>query len=209
MLVEHGGWWWPQSDRDAHEIIPLECEHFVPWVLGHVPGRTCIVQAGGNVGVYASALAGHFASVETVEPDADNWECLVKNITREGVRGIRMERAAFGERMGRCKIVPHEPYNSGAHMIDSTEGDILLLPIDALGLTACDAIWLDVEGSELPALRGAIKTLRQFHPVVICEEKRLGRHFGYHDAEIEDYLSQQGYEFIESHYSDRLYKYAL
>lgn len=208
MLIERNGWFWPETDREAHTILPMECEHFVPWVLGHVTGRDCIVQAGGNVGLFADALADHFKIVETVEPDADNWQALVRNITAKGVRGIRMERAAFGDRMGRCRIHAHEPDNSGAHMIQEG-GDILLLPIDGLALTACDAIWLDVEGSELPALKGARETIRRFHPVIICEEKGLGKHFGYHEAEIEDYLSQAGYEPVERHYSDRLYKYAL
>lgn len=205
-MIEREGIWWPDSDKDAHTIIPGEAEHFIPWVLSHVTGRSCIIQAGGNVGVYAAKLADHFTLVETVEPDADNWECLVKNLA--GIQNIRSERAAFGEARGLCHIVPHEPENSGAHMVGEG-GDVLVLPIDALAVPACDAIWLDVEGSELPALRGALKTIQHFHPVIVCEEKNLGRHFGYHEAEIEDFLSQQGYDFIERHYSDRLYKYAL
>ena len=48
-----------------------------------------------------------------------------------------------------------------------------VMTIDDLKLNCCDLIVLDVEGSELDALKGAKSTIERFHPVVMLEQKSL------------------------------------
>ncbi len=82
---------------------------------------------------------------------------------------------------------PGSPFNSGAEMLNfgsvnvdqaalphGTRGvDIVrTVPIDELGLFACDFIKVDVEGNELAVLEGARETLERFRPVVYMEADR-------------------------------------
>jgi FkbM family methyltransferase len=212
-IEQRGEWWWPEDDTEAEAVILRECEHAVPWLLGHVTGRECIVQAGGNVGVYAVALRKHFKIVQTAEPDPTNLQCLVRNLLQNSNDGVvKVYPGGLWSENLLGSIHVHQPGNCGAHQVRPEprgENTTSLATIDSLGLTACDAIWLDIEGSELPALKGAERTIALWHPVIVCEEKGIGQAFGYHDAEIEDWLSQRGYSFVERHYSDRLYRFDM
>lgn len=203
-LVQIDGLWWPKSDEVCRDAVLSEVVTAVPWFLSHCKGRDLIVQAGGNVGVYPLELAKHFHKIYTVEPDPENFEALMRNFWPPTPRRWAIN-AALGAFKSTCDMVKPEAHNCGAHRID--DGDELdVIAIDHLALEACDAIWLDVEGSELPALKGARKTIERFHPVIATEEKGIGRHYGYDDADIGEFLAKFGYSFVSSHGNDRLYK---
>ena len=166
-----------------------------------------MIQAGGNVGLYALWFAHYFQKVVTFEPDPANWACLVRNI--EGLDGfarIDARHAAIGDAEGQCAVIEVEAGNCGAHRVNATEkGAIRMLTIDSLNLNACDGIFLDIEGYELQALRGAIKTIEQFSPVIALEMKRLADVYGYSDQDTHDFLTGMGYDQASSCGNDRLY----
>lgn len=194
MIALRDGWWWPEVDRDAHGVIMRDAITDVPAFLALVTGRTQVVQAGGNVGVYPAMLAQHFQTVLTVEPDALNYDCLKRNLRARDVRNIAHMRAAFGEDVCRGAIEIIDARNVGAHrMKKGATGDVEILRIDDLPLEACDAIWLDIEGYELSALRGAEATIRKYGPVICAEDKGLGGHYGVPPGAIQAWLATLGY----------------
>ena len=71
-------------------------------------------------------------------------------------------------------------------------------PLDAIvwdeGVHRVDVIKIDVEGAEMLVLRGAGRTLDQFHPVVIVEliEAQL-RSMGTSVAEVRAFFAAHGY----------------
>lgn len=144
MIKRDCGYWWPAGEVDARYVILRDVDEAVRAVLGLVPGRSCIVQAGANVGVYPLALAAHFDKVVTAEPDPINHACLIQNL-EERTDAIAPFYAAFGDAPGDCRTVEVSPRNCGAHRIEAG-GDTPVITIDSLGLDACDAIWLDIEG---------------------------------------------------------------
>lgn len=201
-IAKDGDWWWPVADVRGRQAILSEVGDAVKWALSHIKGRDCIIQAGGNVGVYALALSEHFAKVVACEPDPLNASCMWKNIAERGVDFMRIDarQAALSDRTGMCGIIEFEPDNCGAHKIGEGNESVVLT-IDSLGLTP-DAIWLDIEGCELLALQGAAETLRGLHrasPVVITEEKG-------HGESPAQWLGERGYVLVDRHGNDRLYK---
>jgi FkbM family methyltransferase len=207
-LTEINGWWWPADDRDAHPIITHDCEPALTKLLAHVPRRKCIVQAGANVGVYPCALARRFEAVFTCEPDPRNFECLKANLIRHDRKHrVTALHAAFGSAQGACKSIEVSAGNCGAHRVTFDAGDVPVWPIDDLELTACDAIWLDVEGSELFALQGAEQTIARFSPVIACEEKGLGaQFFGLPGGALEAWLTERGYAEVDRIGNDLVFK---
>jgi hypothetical protein len=72
-----------------------------------------------------------------------------------------------------------------------------MLPIDSLPLDFCDAIFLDLEGYEIPALQGAQRTLTNHHPLLVVEENKHGNHRGYSYGDIERLLAPLKYKVID------------
>lgn len=206
-LVQRFGLWWPASDVDAQPVITADCAPSIRALLRHVKGRDLIVQAGANVGTYPLALADHFKSVITAEPDPTNFICLVKNLAaRDSLKRVVAYDAAFGEEPGVCAPVEVEPRNCGAHRVEFGDGAVPVITIDSLGLEACDCIWLDCEGSELPALKGAAATIERFSPIIAAEDKGLHRAFGIPDGALQAWLAERGYEQIARIGRDKIFE---
>lgn len=169
-MIERNGFWWPDNDDWCWRVIHDEVPD-ISFALQYVRGRKCAVQAGGNVGVWAAHLATIFEKVVTVEPAAENYECLVRNVPSN----VDHRQAGFGASAGSIDLVRVEG-NAGAHYVGGA-GAIPVITIDSLELTDCDFLCLDVEGFEPDALRGAENTIRKFRPVIMFEEKGLSERY--------------------------------
>ena len=209
-ITDRGGWWWPTDDLCARPAIVGESIDAIPWVLSYVRGGD-IIQAGGNVGVYPVALSPFFETVYTFEPDPLNFTCLQRNIAGR-VANVRAVEAGLGEEEGVCEAVAVEPNNCGAHRLIIPDVDdpeeraayTPLMTIDSLQLRP-SCIWLDVEGFELPAIRGARETIRACSPVIVVEQKGLGLKYGHSDDHLTDLLAGLGYVHRSSQGNDHLY----
>jgi len=91
--------------------------------------------------------------------------------------------------------------NVGAYTV-KPGGILPTMRIDDLGLDACDLIYLDVEGSELNALRGAAVTIDRYKPVIAIEENELCEQFGVSRGEVGLWLQTFGYREIARSHND-------
>jgi len=186
-----GGFLWPATDRNCAKSV-LDNVDDVATVIGNVPKRRVAIQAGGNVGVYAKELSKHFGTVFTFEPDHMNYLCMQENVQEDNVHKFR---AALGSKRGKVSIVRDEA-NVGAHYICSGD-DVTVVAIDDLQLDACDLIYLDIEGYELEALKGASGTIARHKPVVVVEDKGLSERFGVGEGEVVEWLKREhGYSEV-------------
>lgn len=125
--------------------------------------RVCL-QAGGHVGLWPEALAQYFETVYTYEPHAANFACLMRNVAAPHVYATR---GVLHERPGGVQITRDIP-RSGRWRV-SGGGPIPSYRVDDLALAWLDALVLDIEGSELAALRGATDTIARCRPVIVLE----------------------------------------
>lgn len=184
--MDVNGFVWPDSDVHCRKVVFSSVSDMEP-ALRLTNGRAVALQAGGNCGVWPAWLAERFEKVVTFEPDPVNFDCLVQNVPEN----VTAYRAALGEKRGRAGLVT-DPRNVGAHHIGGS-GYVQIRTVDSLGLTACDFIALDVEGYELPALIGAVETIRQFRPVIQIEDKGLSDRYGYAKGDAPAWLRNLGY----------------
>lgn len=124
------------------------------------------VDIGAHVGLWSYYLAKQFQVVHSFEPVADHRECFGRNVQASHVV---LYPIALGEREG--SISMHTSTGSSGDSWISGEGEIPLRKLDDFDLHDVDLIKLDCEGGELPALRGAERTLLRCHPAVIVEQK--------------------------------------
>jgi FkbM family methyltransferase len=156
------------------------------------PERRIAIQAGGNVGVWAKELAYVFETVYSFEPDPLNVRCLVLN-TPDNV--ICQQAALTSGVYDGCVDLDRQPGNIGAHETNwSRVGRYPSVAIDSLALECCDLIYLDIEGDELGAFKGASHTIAEHRPVVAFEDKGVK---GTSKGQIEQWLEKEfGYEVV-------------
>jgi FkbM family methyltransferase len=182
---------WPSDDIKCAQVIfngAADLKAAYPYCRGF----EVVVQAGGNCGVWPRDLAMEFQSVYTFEPDPVNFRCLCANAPQENVFKFN---AALGDKRGAIDLL-RKPENCGAYRVDCA-GQIPVMMIDDLGLAVCDLIYLDIEGFELPALRGARNTIEKCRPVVVVEDKGVSEHYGIAKGEVENFMISQGYKVAE------------
>jgi len=124
---------------------------------------------------------GSFASLDLVG-DIELFNVALGN--KEGE--ITME-----EKTGECS-------RGDAVLLDSRETKNPTQPIemkklDSYGFEDVDIIKVDVEGSELWVLEGAIETIKKYHPLVQVELRDAHcKRFGYHPNDIIDLMMNNG-----------------
>lgn len=206
-IVQHDGLWWPTSDVWARKVIPGEVGPAISWLKAHNRRWETCIQAGGNVGVYPAALEPLFDMTWTFEPDAVNRECMLRNL--RSARQVLIYTGALGETNSHCQMLEHDANNCGAYRIDETDEGIPVYRIDdcwGRRPNHVSLIWLDVEGYELQALKGAINVLAKSKPTVIVELKGLGKSYGYDDDAVRSFLTDHGYAFRSRHENDEMWE---
>lgn len=180
-LKKVNGYWFPETDTECSAVIFHETGKLSHLSGILIPGGTA-VQAGGNVGVFPMAMRDMFKHIHTFEPHPDNFRCMLLNCG--GQENIHMYHAALGEQYGVCGVRqnPKEsPDNCGTYQVvedsDDMDLNIPILNVDALELPECDLIYLDIEGYEDLALRGAYDTIMEHRPVIVCENKGHNERF--------------------------------
>lgn len=153
-------------------------------IAGLAPARRTVVQAGGCAGLWPMALAAHFEHVYTFEPEPTNFACLRQNVAT--LQNVYAYDYALSDRRGMTGL--DRPKQGAGLWHLSGEGHIPVVTLDEfLGdLPACDALVLDVEGSEPAVLRGAERLIASHRPVLWVEFLR-------NTTEIEGVLAAYGY----------------
>jgi FkbM family methyltransferase len=134
---------------------------------------------GANVGHYAmrmSELVGAAGRVVAFEPVPDTFALLAANARLFPFANVSLFNAAASDRMASVGIkIPRfseglTNYYQAQLTSEPAALTILAIPIDALSLSATvKLVKIDVEGHEVPVLRGMQRLLERDHPVLIVE----------------------------------------
>ena len=198
--------------REAKEHIEL--------VLPYLKGRNHAIQAGGNLGIWPRMLVREygFKRVTTFEPDETNFRCLLHNTA--SLLQVEKINTALGEEICQVKWARASAHKPGWHKIappdyKKTASVVMVDTIDNLHTEECDFIALDVEGYELPALRGAKATIEKFRPVILFEDlgnsqsesfrKKSGTAYGFDPGSTQLWLVNHGYEKVTAIQNDEVW----
>lgn len=197
------GWAFPDADEQMmREIAPdgsYQATHLAA-ALGLVRDWSLAVDAGAHVGTWSKVLSGRFARVLAIEPSPDTAEALAANMATFGCANVEIRQVALGDRPGfvEMRLDPKAAAlknTGGRHVGDG--GTIPRITLDSLELPQVGFLKLDIEGSELVALRGATRTLARCRPLVLYESKWLWtRHFGLPKDAVRDLLTAAGYRLL-------------
>jgi FkbM family methyltransferase len=170
------------------------------------PDGSVYFDIGANKGTYTVKMANKPSSkVYAFEPAPEN---LVK--LREVVKdkpNVEVHGIAISDQCGVTKLMLH-PGNPGGHSIEKKlEGqrwkhklensiDVAVMSLDVWcnqnAINKVDGIKIDVEGHEESVLRGAMETLKKYHPLIALET-----HQTIDTDSIKGILEECGYEVGE------------
>lgn len=192
---------WPRGAKEyGHRYIYRTRD--LEYAIGKCTKRRSVVQAGGHVGVWPKFLGRFFGQVYTFEPELQNFLCLNRNCNESHI--FRFQ-AALGDVHELVDMTLH-PQNIGGHHVNGGEGMIPQFRIDDLGLKDCDLIVLDIEGSELAAVRGAVATIDRSSPVLHLETRgHIEKYKRGTTQELQDLLQEMGYVLDKQVNNDSVY----
>ncbi|MEM1230415.1 MAG: FkbM family methyltransferase [Pseudomonadota bacterium] len=145
-------------------------------------GSGDIVHAGTYFGDFLPALSSGVAAgamVWAFEPNQENYRCARVTCELNDASNVTLTHAGLGEQASTLHVqtVDGEGHALGgaSHLVaeGTTVGlqEIAVVTIDDVvgEARAVSIIQLDVEGHEEAALRGALRTIRRCHPIIIVE----------------------------------------
>jgi FkbM family methyltransferase len=148
------------------------------------PGMT-VADIGAQSGFYTLLLSkrvGLDGKVIAFEPLPANYRLLDENIRLNNIENVIIRHEAVGDHSGEVSFhFPTEEPSliAGPVLAADSKG---IFPVDCVSLDdfvsrrqiKLDLIKMDVEGAEGSVLDGALRTLTQFHPILIIELHDVG-----------------------------------
>jgi FkbM family methyltransferase len=178
-------------DRNGIKIEPELGDHVID-------GGAC---TGDTIAVFRGAVGPH-GHVYAFDPVQVHFEMCKFNTSRPGYENATVFPYGLSDKSVDAPMVQTTTYNPGYHPTDDRT-PIPLRRIDDLVIDGkipkIDFIKLDVEGAELPALRGSISSINRFRPKMAISIYHKPDDF----FQICDFLHDLdlGYRFYLDHYT--------
>ncbi|MDE2604097.1 MAG: FkbM family methyltransferase, partial [Bradyrhizobium sp.] len=194
----------------AGEIDPNEFSFLAAFLQ---PGMSTI-DIGANEGLYTLFFrkrVGPQGHVIAIEPSARELQQLRKNLRINGFADVEVVASAIGAEPAQAQLSVAEPGHAGFNalgaiaapwvsFVSQTEVTVTTLDLlaEARNWPRIDLIKMDIEGSELNALRGAQALLARDRPVLLleAEEESLSLR-GSSLTELLDWLAARNYEAMD------------
>lgn len=160
-----------------------------------------IMQRKGGSMIHAGTFFGDMlptfsrscpATVYAFEPVLENYVLAKLCVDTNGLENVFLQNAGLSERNSIAHIDTGRAWGQhrGGGSRVSDEGQLVgLLTIDSLGLDDIVIIQLDVEGHELPALKGARATIERNSPIIMIEDN---------SDSCDAFLAEVGYSHIQT-----------
>ena len=168
-----------------------------------VKKKHIVLDIGANIGYFTLIMANQAKQVHAFEPELRNFEILKKNVELNRLSNVKLYNLAVTETTGKTKLHladigrgMHRIYPS--HWCKGGVTDVGSVRIDDI-IGDANFVKMDIEGSELGALKGMIKLLKkrditlimEFHPPSIEE-------YGAKPRDIYDFMTSLGYDIKAS-----------
>jgi FkbM family methyltransferase len=126
------------------------------------PGSV-VLDVGANVGIYTLLAAKLGAKVFAIEADPRNLKMLRYHVHLNGFDDrVTILPTAVGDQEGTVTLFHFEGNCGHSNLFEGTDPvQVPCRTIDSLGLPAIDVCKMDIEGSELKALKGMDETIKR------------------------------------------------
>ena len=178
----------------------------------HIPFQRTALDIGCHYGFFTKFLASKFDHVHAFDFNNDIHHFFKKNMKKFKIKNLTIHpygignnnmNVAINDFFYRKKWSGYGPL--GTHIDpEGKDKKYTIKTLDSLNIKDVDLIMIDTEGYELPVLKGGIKTISKYKPVLVVEFHllpKIGRpiltkKFGYRLSELDIFIRNLGYNFI-------------
>ena len=154
------------------------------------------------------------------------YDILSLNVNTNKLNNVTVYNNAVGHKICECSIAQklydgydcdikyfvNKPLNYGGLQLGKNGEPVNMITIDSLNLSDCHYMKIDVEGAEILVLMGAIRTIREFKPIIFyeCTDKKVNtemRELLQISVELSsptDFLIKEGYRIIDIDNNNKL-----
>lgn len=172
--------------------IEIAMEMLLPF-RRYIPRGSCVVDAGASIGDHTVTYAnwvGTGGVVVAFEPLPNAFNCLEHNV--KDLHQVMTVNAALSDVESYSSMC--ELDNLGASYLTDNEGEIITVLLDDFHFRNVSFIKMDIEGCEVKALRGAVKTILEWRPVMLIEVNRFAlARYGSTAEELRYLIESSGY----------------
>ncbi len=174
-------------------------------LLKHVANRKLrrIIDIGAWWGPWSLFWQPHAEKLELFEPNKRILPMLENNISTYD--NCTLHKTALGESKGTVSM-GYETHSGTNHVTDS-KGDTEIRTLDSYNFHSVDVIKIDVEGYEMPVLKGAEHTIMANSPIIQIEGNSSGQRYGVHKKQIWQLLTNWGMTRIEKKWPDQVWTF--
>jgi FkbM family methyltransferase len=198
MVLTNEGWAIMENDSHIGKWVREEKrldfdQNALPRLLPYIPKDKDVIDIGANIGSYTYAFYNQTNGwVYAYEPYLPSFKCLKHNM--KGLEDVKIFNKALGETKSKTSILLNDLNYGVAHLVEGDEIDVITL--DSIRLQNVGFIKIDAEGMEYNILKGGLKILNRFKPVMYIEinEGALNR-YGNTPNDIYTLLKDLGYTF--------------
>lgn len=155
-------------------------------IVDSLPADAVVVDGGANIGFFTVPVAhrtqGRGTRIVSFEPQRQLFQALGGSLALNGYRHVYLHNCGLGAEPGIAQL-PAVDYSIAqdfgtVSLSDETTVDedgwmadrvVDITSIDAMALPRLDFFKLDVEGYEIPALTGALETIKKHRPWIWVE----------------------------------------
>jgi FkbM family methyltransferase len=155
-------------------------------IVDTLPADAVIVDGGANIGFFTVPVAhrtqGRGTRIISFEPQRQLFQALGGSLAINGYRHVYLHNCGLGTEPGIAQLPAidysiAQDFGTVALSNDTTVAEdgwmadrvVDITSIDAMDLPRLDFFKLDVEGYEIPALAGALDTIKQHRPWIWVE----------------------------------------
>jgi len=147
---------------------------------------------GSHLGRFSIINSGNFKKIYSVEPQAENFQYLEKNIRLNKIKNIIPLNVAVSDREGKVNISDLN-INTGVVTISEKGKETAAKTLDGLikdfriPIHDVNIIKIDVEGHEINVLKGAKNLLKKEAPIIVMESFAI--------EEVKNFLGKFGFTY--------------
>ena len=168
-------------------------------------GGKILLDLGSNIGTFPLSLFDIAKHVYAFDASVVNCNLLERNLKKNKIKNVTVVNKAIYEKSGKTLKLYLSKDAMGNHNLFIRTGEVKKVSTVSLddfvkssNLKHVDLIKIDIEGSELTALRGASFLLKKIRPTIIIEFNRyMSNWAGYELLDLFDQITKYRYAACE------------